>query len=244
VEPRQLVFQALMSPQSHETPFNLSLPGADLSAATQSGRVLEPMDRIIEVLCGLIMVLTFTLATPLSGRSDVRSMLVAALGCNLAWGIVDATVYLMMQLTERRSGLRALKALRKVTDPAAAHRIVRDALPPVLAAVLYPADVEAIRRRLDRLPEPDGPHLSKKAWRGALGVFLLVFLSTLPVVVPFAFIGDVQVARRCSNLIAVGMLFITGYAFGRVAGYHPVLVGLTMVVFGSALVLTTIALGG
>ena len=202
------------------------------------------MDRIIEVLCGLIMVLTFTLATPLADHSGVRTMLISALGCNLAWGIVDAAMYLMMQLSERRSGLLALRALRKAADSDAADRILTEALPPVVAAVLCPADVKEIRRRLNQLPEPGGPRLPRNAWRGALGVFLLVFLSTLPVVIPFAVVGDVWVARRVSNLIAVAMLFIMGYSLGRTVGYHPALVGLAMVVFGSALVVTAILLGG
>jgi hypothetical protein len=236
----------IMSPLSPETPFDPSLPSAwaAAGAAARSRRILEPTDRIVEVLCGLIMVLTFTLDTPLSGHTEVRSVLIAALGCNLAWGIVDAAMFLMTHLSEQRRGLRALRALRQAADSAAAHRIVTEALPPVVAAVLSPVEIEAVRRRLNQLPEPDAPHLSKDSWRGALGVFLLVFLSTLPVVIPFALVGNLRVARLVSNLIAVAMLFVTGYAFGRVVGYHPALVGLTMVVFGSALVLTTTALGG
>jgi hypothetical protein len=234
-----------MSPLPPETPFAPNLPAATTTGAVaRSGRVLEPMDRITEVLCGLIMVLTFTLVTPLSDPSGRRSMLIAALGCNLAWGIVDATMYLMVQLSERRSGLRTLRALRKATNSVATHRILTEALPPVMAAVLYPQDVEVIVRRLNQLPEPRGPHLSRNAWRGALGVLLLVFLSTLPVAVPFAWAGDVRVARRISNLIALAMLFMTGYFYGRTIDYRPTLVGLAMVVFGSVLVLTTMALGG
>jgi VIT1/CCC1 family predicted Fe2+/Mn2+ transporter len=171
-------------------------------------------------------------------------MLIAALGCNVAWGIVDAVMYLMMQLTDRRTGLRALRALRGTTDSNAAHRILTEALPPLLGTVLSPADTEAIRRRLNELPEPGGPQLPKRAWRGALGVFLLVFLSTLPVVIPFAIFGDVRVAKWVSHVIALAMLFVAGYAFGRVVGYHPALVSLTMVLLGSALVLVTILLGG
>ena len=61
-----------------------------------SKRVLDPIDRISEVLFGLIMVLTFTgsLSVAESGRDDVRTMLIGALGCNLAWGIIDAMLYL------------------------------------------------------------------------------------------------------------------------------------------------------
>ena len=51
-------------------------------------RVLEPIERISEVLFGLIMVLGFTgsLSAAQAGRSDVRTMLFGAIGCNLAWG--------------------------------------------------------------------------------------------------------------------------------------------------------------
>src|SRR5262249_21070463 len=50
--------------------------------------ILEPMDRISEVLFGLIMALTFTLTLGVvtADRIQVRTMLLAALGCNLAWG--------------------------------------------------------------------------------------------------------------------------------------------------------------
>ena len=53
-----------------------------------SKRVLDPIDRVSEVLFGLIMVLTFTgsLSVAEAGRDDVRAMLIGALGCNLAWG--------------------------------------------------------------------------------------------------------------------------------------------------------------
>ena len=78
-------------------------------------RVLEPIDRISEVLFGLIMVLTFTgsLSVAESGRSEVRTMLIAALGCNLAWGFIDALFYLMGCLSERANNLRTWQAVRQ-----------------------------------------------------------------------------------------------------------------------------------
>ena len=70
---------------------------------TSSKRVLEPIERISEVLFGLIMVLTFTgsLSVAEAGRDDVRTMLIGALGCNLAWGIIDGVLYLMGCLAEK-----------------------------------------------------------------------------------------------------------------------------------------------
>jgi VIT1/CCC1 family predicted Fe2+/Mn2+ transporter len=51
-------------------------------------------------------------------------------------------------------------------------------------------------------------------------------------------------ALRVSNAIAIAMLFVTGYGFGRAVGRSSWLMGLLMVLLGSILVGLTIALGG
>ena len=90
-------------------------------------RVLEPIDRISEVLFGLIMVLTFTgsLSVAQAGRDDVRAMLIGALGCNLAWGIIDAVFYLMGCLAEKHRGLATFRAVRDARDPEQARACSR-----------------------------------------------------------------------------------------------------------------------
>jgi hypothetical protein len=214
---------------------------------TSSKRVLEPYDRVSEVLFGLIMVLTFTgsLSVAEAGREAIRTMLLGALGCNLAWGIIDGVLYLMSCLAEKSKGLLTLRAVRKTTDPQKAQRLVADALPPLVASILQPAELESMRQRLKDLPEPpDRARLGKDEWLGALGVFLLVFLSTFPVVIPFLFMESAWLALRASNAIAIAMLFLTGYAFGRITGRHPWIMGVSMVILGAILVGITMALGG
>jgi hypothetical protein len=209
-------------------------------------RALEPIDRLSEVLFGLIMVLTFTgsLSVAEAGREDVRTMLVGALGCNLAWGLIDAVFYLMGCLAEKGRDLATFRAVREATDPERAQRLIADSL-PVVGSVLQPAELEAMRLRLQQLPEPPWPaRLGKDDWRGALGVFLLVFLSTFPVTIPFIVMRDAVPALRVSNAIAVVSLFGAGYAFGRLTGRRPVWVGTATVVLGAILVGITIALGG
>ena len=68
-------------------------------------RVLEPVERLSEILFGLIMALTITGAVSVAtaDRLAIRTMLLAALGCNLAWGIIDAGMYLMARLGELRT---------------------------------------------------------------------------------------------------------------------------------------------
>ena len=110
---------------------------------------------------------------------------------------------------------------------------------------MQPTELETIRLRLKELPEPPAlARLDRRDWFGGLGVFLLVFLCTFPVVVPFIFMHNAGPALRVSNAIAIVMLFLTGYAFGRMTGRHPWLVGISMVVLGLILVGLTIALGG
>ena len=209
--------------------------------------VLDPNERIAEVLFGLIMVLTFTgsLSVAEADRAEVRTMLIGALGCNLAWGVIDAVLYLMGSLSEKGTGLLAFRAVRRATDPNHAHRVIASALPSVIASVMTPAELETLHQRLKRLPEPSSralPH--KDDWLGALGVFLLVFVSTFPVAIPFIVMRSAGPALRVSNAIAIVMLFLTGYAFGRITGRHPWVVGIAMVVVGAMLVAITMALGG
>jgi len=115
----------------------------------------------------------------------------------------------------------------------------------VIASVVQPAEYEAIQQRLRELPEPPArARLSRTDWMGGLGVFLLVFLSTLPVVIPFLFVRNAFLALRISNAIAVTLLFVVGYAFGRVTGSRPWVTGIALVILGAALVAMTMALGG
>ena len=209
--------------------------------------ILDPVERSMEVLFGFIMVLSFTctLSAATAGREEVRTMVFAALGCNLAWGLVDGVMYLMNTLAERGRGLQLLWEIRKTEDRARADRILGDALPPALAAVLSSGEMESIQKRLRALPEP--PHrarLHREDYVGALGVLLLVFASTFPMVVPFLIFQETVKALRISNLVAIILLFALGYRLGRFTGGRAWLTGLAMMGIGILLVGITIALGG
>jgi hypothetical protein len=210
-------------------------------------RLLDPIDRFSEILFGLIMVLTFTGAISAAelGREAVRTMLFASIGCNLAWGIVDGVMYLFARVAERGRGILALRVIRNADDPAAAHSVIRDAVPPLIASVLRDPELEAMRQRLSELTEvPERARLTRDDFRGAVSVFLLVFFSTFPVVIPFIVMNDARRALRSSNGIAIMMLFVAGYWLGRYMGARPWVWGVSMVLVGSALVGLTIALGG
>jgi VIT1/CCC1 family predicted Fe2+/Mn2+ transporter len=172
-------------------------------------------------------------------------MIWGALGCNLAWGIIDAALYVMGSLNERGRGLLMLRELRQPVSPEEARRLISDQLPEPLASALSPGEAEAMRQKLAKLPEPPvRPALTRDDALSAAGICLLVFVSTFPVVIPFLFIGEVRPALRFSNAVAVAMMFLCGYVFAQCTGLRPWPAGLLMVAIGCAMVGVAIALGG
>ena len=168
-------------------------------------RILDPMETISEVMFGLIMALTFTLTVGVVTADNIKiqTMLFAALGCNLAWGIIDGGVYLMTRVNERGRKILSLQALREASDSETARRMIADAMPPLLASVLPPEQLESMWHRLRQLPDSSQrPHLTKRDAIGALSVCLLSFLSTFPIVIPFMLIADGRsaLARPTSSL--------------------------------------------
>ena len=150
-----------------------------------------------EVIFGVLMAMTFigTLNVATAGRQEVRTVMLAALGCNVAWGLTDGVMYLVALATERtREGIR--------------------------------------------------PRLSSRDFRGALGVFLLVTVSTFPLVVPFLVFGELASAYLASRLVAVAMLFLCGWMLARHAGGTPWIAGVAMAAIGALLLAALMALGG
>ncbi len=219
----------------------------DKNKATKRVQVLDPLERFSEILFGVIMVLTFTVSLRVAraDRTQVHEMLIGALGCNLAWGIIDALMYLMSCVSERGHNVALLKRLHRIPEPDKANQVIVDSLPPVVASVLPPPAVDAMRQKISALPEPPSkPRLTSDDWRGAISVFLLVFLSTFPIVLPFILLPEIKLAARISDVIALAMLFLAGYSYGTYAGHRPWGWGLSMVLIGGVMVGLTIKLGG
>jgi VIT1/CCC1 family predicted Fe2+/Mn2+ transporter len=209
--------------------------------------VLEPIERLSEILFGLIMVLTFTgsLSVATADRGDVQVMLFGALGCNFAWGLIDAVMYLMASLHERGRVIQTARAVSAAHTAQEAYTAIRRSLPEVVAEELAPEVLERIRLRVVSMSaKAEAPRPTADDYRGALGVFLIVVVSTLPVVLPFMFMPDVALAMRLSNAVAILMLALIGYCFGRASGLLPWWTAVVMVLLGSVLVALTIVLGG
>jgi hypothetical protein len=213
-------------------------------------RYLDPASRLGEVLFGLIMVLTITLTAGLTvseGRTGVRQLLAAAIGCNVAWGVIDAAMYLMNCVTVRTSKMRLVKAVQDAPDDAAALSLIQDEVDPELQELLEPGDSESFGQSILKhvaRARGAGPVLTKDDFYGALACFWLVFVSCLPAAFPFLIFDRPRFALRVSNLLLLMGLFYVGYKWARYTGTNRWILGFSMVAVGLVLVSVAILLGG
>ena len=209
--------------------------------------LLDPIERLTEISVGLIIALTFTgtLSVLEADANDVRNMLISALGCNLAWGIIDGAIYLSNAFAQHGRENLVFNYIITETDAGKARNIIAQSMPAVIAGTQSADDLEKIRLSLLGLPaQPQKPRLSLSDIRAACLIVLLVFSATLPVVVPFVCTGNVVLALRVSNAIAVLSMFTCGWLLAGYCGYNKWKTAIIMTLIGIALVGGTIALGG
>lgn len=213
-------------------------------------RYLDPAESLAEILFGLIMVLTCTLGASLlagSERESLRTTLVAALGCNVAWGVIDAALYVMGNIFVRSRNSRLLQAIRSTDDEAEALAIVRQALEPRVGAYGHREDRELLYRSMHRIiahGEAMPGTMTIDDIRGAFAVFVLVVGAAIPSAIPYVLIGDPLVALRVVNIVQVALLFVVGFHWARSIGGHAWRTGLVMMFAGVMLVAVAISLGG
>jgi hypothetical protein len=228
----------------------MTIPENDIPPVSEpfrSKRLLNPIERISEILFGLIMALSFTCAISVAetDRIGVKQMLIGAVGCNIAWGVIDAFMYLINLLVQRGRDITILNFVRNTGEPEKAREYIAETFSPELSAVIKKESLEHIREDIISAPgELMRRRIFSNDFKTALGIFLLVFLSTFPVAIPFIFIHDVRLALRISNGIAILLLFLGGWNLARYGGHKKFRTGLYLALLGIGMVLLTISLGG
>jgi hypothetical protein len=213
-------------------------------------RQLRPSESLSEIVAALIVVLTFTLAASVvSGSQEgARAALLGAIGCNAAWGIIDAVLYLMTCAFDRNRHVRFARAVASAPDEATALVTIRHELDPALAPVTPSEDREQLYRSIlnslahGKLPPRAG--LTRDDVAGAIGVFCVALAASLPAVLPLLLFDQPRLALRVSNLLVVVLLFIVGYHWARYVDANPWTAGFGLMNLGLALVAIAILLGG
>ena len=214
-------------------------------------RYLEPGETLAEVLFGLIMVLTFTIGADLlttQDQLDARGLVVAAVGCNVAWGIIDAVLFLLNMLFYRSQRARFYRTLRDATSDTEALAAIQKeygfedeplAVDPADRARLYQSMLA-----LSAHAKPTHVGLKARDFVAAFAVFVLVSATAVPGLIPFLVFDDWQVALRVSNVVLISLLFLVGYWWAHYTDARPLKVALIVLIMGVAMVLVAVALGG
>jgi VIT1/CCC1 family predicted Fe2+/Mn2+ transporter len=214
-------------------------------------RYLDPASSLGEILFGLIMTLTFTLGAGLiiedEGHEGARQLLIAVIGCNVAWGIIDGALYLVGELFDRGRARKLGMAIRASADKSAATALVAEELDPVVSGVLDESERATLYVRIAeniRQKSAAATRVGKEDWMGAFTSFWLVVITSAPAAIPFLLFDDARFALRVSNAILLGLLFLSGYWWSRYTLGRPWLTGIIFLLGGGLLVLAAIALGG
>lgn len=221
-------------------------------------RLLDPVDRLVEGIYSVLIVLTFTLATSvvrtqggqfvLEDWDSVLQLFLAAAGCAIAWGLIDGAMYVLTCAFERGKERRLYRLIANASSRESGVALLADELDDELGSLANDSERQQIYSALyDRLrvapPLPTG--FAKEDVGGGLATFLVAAGAAIPVLLPLLLVpGDVTLRVRASNLVAFAMLFIMGYGWGRYSGARPLLYGLMLLVLGVAMVAIAIPLGG
>jgi VIT1/CCC1 family predicted Fe2+/Mn2+ transporter len=211
---------------------------------------LKPNESLSVFIAALIVVLSSTLAasTVSDGQEGASAALIAAIGVNAAWGLVNAVLYMMGRTFDSNRRLRLGRAIASAPDETAAVAAIGGELDPSLASVTQVEDRDWLYRSIrismvhGRLPPRIGS-LRHNAF-GAIEVFCVALAASFPAVLPLLLFGDPWLALRISNLVVVGLLFLAGYYWARYVHANPWLTGFGLTGIGLALVAVATLLGG
>jgi hypothetical protein len=214
-------------------------------------KVLDPISSFGEIIFGLIMTLTFTLGAGImleqEGPEAARELLIATIGCNIAWGLIDAAMFLVTQILEKGRRRRLLHIIQRAPSAERALPHVAEELDDMLSPVTTEPERRVLYKRIaDRVRAGAIPRtrITKTDLYGALASFWLVFLASVPAALPFLFIEPPWLALRVSNLLLLAMLFGVGWTWAGYTLARAWAVGLSLMLGGLMLVALAIVLGG
>ncbi len=172
---------------------------------------------------GLIMTLTFTLGAGIliqdEGREAARELLIAALGCNVAWGFIDAAFYIIGQLFDRGRRERIAQGIRHAQTPAQAESLVAGELDGVLGNFTSDAERATLYRKIVEHTQAASPvpnRVTRADMAGAITSGLLVIAACVPAAILFLF------SRTRDWRCACRTVSCSRYCSSRASGGHAI----------------------
>ncbi|HSB83548.1 MAG TPA: VIT1/CCC1 transporter family protein [Nitrosarchaeum sp.] len=214
---------------------------------------LSEGDRLVEMMCGLIMVLVMIgyLRLSLMGGEDIEmknTLILVPLGCNAAWGIIDGIMYVLTNLIGRGKIYKLSSSIQCTKDQTDARISIEDDLSSTIVGSLKKEDKEKIYdeilKRVDHTTIQKPEWVTKEDLLVVLFTFLIVFSISLPLIIPFMIFDDLILAIHISHIIGLVMLFFIGYLWGKYASRNKIRSAIAMMIIGGVIVGITMVLGG
>ncbi len=217
-----------------------------------TGKYLDPGSRMGELLFGLIMTLTFTLAAGLvieeegragaTGNAHRHPGLQSGLGHHRRRALC-AGFRIRARTTAAHSATQCGKPFRMTSRASSSNANSTTCCVPVTdepqRRTLYSSIVDRLR---DAPPPPN--HVRRADIVGGIVSGWIVFACSFPAVLPFLVIDDPHRALRVSNAILLALLFLVGYRSAQHTMAKPWLTGMAFLLVGVFLVALAIPLGG
>ncbi len=213
-------------------------------------RYLDPSESLLEILFGLIMALTMTAgARLLSDPDEIRRLDLALglLGCNVAWGLIDAVFYLLGSQFNRNRRVRFTRRLQGAASDEEAIGLVREEFGLEGEPQASQEDREALHRSLlafFRDATAERAPFSRDELMAAIIIFVLVTCTALPGLLPLMAVPSTNLALRIANALQVILLLGIGYRWAHFTGISGWRGAMIVGTLGVALVLVAVALGG
>ena len=218
-------------------------------------KYLSPSDRLTEIITGIIMTTAVIGATRIgigSGHTDFLIIFSAAMGCDIAWGLVDGVLYIFGELTDRGRHVQLLKNLKSIQDETTAIELVVKKIEEELDSPILQHFSRDDKVRISQgvvkfstKITPENVHVSKKDVFGGITIFFLDVCAGLVLLIPFFILpNQMVIATRISMVIALILLFLIGYKWAKITNRPKVQTGLIMMFLAIAIDVIVIILGG
>jgi hypothetical protein len=213
-------------------------------------RYLDPSETLLEILFGLIMALTLTAGARLlseRGEVDPAGLAGGLLGCNVAWGVIDAVFYLLGTIFNRNRRVQFVRRLRGAASHDEAIAAIKEEFGLEGEPAMRAGDKEAFYASLVELlghAATARARFLRDDFVAAGLIVLLVSMTAIPGLISLLVVGDTYFALRVANVVQIGLLFLVGFGWAHYSGGNPWWTGLMIGLLGTGLVLISVALGG
>jgi VIT1/CCC1 family predicted Fe2+/Mn2+ transporter len=218
-------------------------------------KYLSPSDRLTEIITSIIMTMAVIGATRIgigANNNNFHVIFYAAIGCDIAWGMIDAVLYIFSELMDRGRHALFLKSVQAIQDKDKAIEFitkkVEEEMDPAILEHFNHEDRIQLSQKVVQFSSkmtPVNVHISKDDVFGAISIFVVVICTGLVLLIPFVlFSGDITFASRISEIIALILLFLIGYRWAKTTNRPKIQTGIIMALLGVVIDVIVILLGG